>query len=152
MSLCLTNYALRHEDVWCSRCMDPQCFDLDSSWRWVSGQLHSQAALPGGKEPLYTLRTRWVPEPIWTTWRKENSWHYRDSNFDPSVVQPVISCSTDCATAAPSVPSGANILKIIIPEIHVTTHKRKRLKVEKLRICRTNFPLQLLYCCASSYE
>jgi hypothetical protein len=28
----------------------------------------------------------WTSEPFWTTWRSENSWHYRDSNSDPSVV------------------------------------------------------------------
>jgi hypothetical protein len=38
----------------------------------VSGQLHA-------------------PEPVWTAWRRENSWSYRDSNSDPAVVQPVAS-------------------------------------------------------------
>jgi hypothetical protein len=32
----------------------------------------------------------WVdPELVWTSWRRENSWPYRDSNSDPSDVQPV---------------------------------------------------------------
>jgi hypothetical protein len=37
----------------------------------------------------------WAPEPIWTTLRIENSLPYRDSNSDPSVVQPVASRYTD---------------------------------------------------------
>jgi hypothetical protein len=32
-------------------------------------------------------------------WRSENSWPYQDSNSDPSVVEPVASRYTDCATA-----------------------------------------------------
>jgi hypothetical protein len=30
-SLCLTNYALRHEDVWGSGSIDPRIFDLATS-------------------------------------------------------------------------------------------------------------------------
>jgi hypothetical protein len=33
-------------------------------------------------------------------WRSENSWPYRDANFDPSAVQPVVSRCTDWAIAA----------------------------------------------------
>jgi hypothetical protein len=40
---------------------------------------------------------------LWTTWRRENSRSYRDSNSDPSVVQPVASRYTDCAIPAPIV-------------------------------------------------
>jgi hypothetical protein len=36
------------------------------------------------------------------TWRKENSSSYRDSNSDPSPVQPVASCYTNCAIPAPN--------------------------------------------------
>jgi hypothetical protein len=53
-----------------------------------------------GKEPPVPIR--WevgrTPEPVWTTWRRENSWPYRNSNSDPSVVQPVASRYTDYAT------------------------------------------------------
>jgi hypothetical protein len=35
LSLCLTNLALRHEDVWGSGCIDPHFLDLGTSWRWV---------------------------------------------------------------------------------------------------------------------
>jgi hypothetical protein len=33
LSLCLTNSALRHEDVWGSACIDPRFLDLGRSWR-----------------------------------------------------------------------------------------------------------------------
>jgi hypothetical protein len=35
LSLCLTTYALRHEGVCGSGCIDPNCLDLGTSWRWV---------------------------------------------------------------------------------------------------------------------
>jgi hypothetical protein len=35
LSLCLTNSALRNEDVWGSGCIYPHFLDLDTSWRWV---------------------------------------------------------------------------------------------------------------------
>jgi hypothetical protein len=62
-------------------------------------------------QPLYSRRKS-TPYPFdrrlsgpqcrsWTLWRRENSWSYRDSNTDPSVVRPVASRHTDCAIAAP---------------------------------------------------
>jgi hypothetical protein len=33
LSPCLTDEALRHEDVWESGCIDPHFLDLGSSWR-----------------------------------------------------------------------------------------------------------------------
>jgi hypothetical protein len=33
ISLCLTNFALRHEDVWGSGFVVPRFLDLDTSWR-----------------------------------------------------------------------------------------------------------------------
>jgi hypothetical protein len=45
----------------------------------------------------------WVdPRSGLDNWRRENSWHYLDSNSDPSVVQPVASRRTDCSNPAPS--------------------------------------------------
>jgi hypothetical protein len=51
----------------------------------------------------------WTLEPVWTTWRRENSWPHRDSNSEPSVVQPVASRYTDCAI--PSQPSHKRTIK-----------------------------------------
>jgi hypothetical protein len=65
----------------------------------VSGQLHAPDALPLGKELPLPIGSQagWAPEPVWTTWRRESSWPYRDSNTDPSVVQSVVSRYTDYA-------------------------------------------------------
>jgi hypothetical protein len=38
----------------------------------VSGQLHAPAALLRGKEPPVPIC--WAPQPVWTTWRRENFW------------------------------------------------------------------------------
>jgi hypothetical protein len=60
------------------------------SWRWM---------VRFTPLPLYS-RER-APEPVWTTWRRENSWPYRSSNSDLSVVQPVGSRYTNYAIPAP---------------------------------------------------
>jgi hypothetical protein len=57
LSLCLTNYPLRHEGVWGSGCIDPRILDLGGEW---------SASRPLGKSPPYPL-DRWGPEPVWTT-------------------------------------------------------------------------------------
>jgi hypothetical protein len=63
----------------------------------VSGQLHVPAILLKGKQPPVHVgkEAGWIPEPVSTKWINENSYPYRDSNFDPSVVQPVASRYTD---------------------------------------------------------
>jgi hypothetical protein len=68
----------------------------------MSGQLEASAALLPGKEPSVPIawNAGWAREPVWTTWRRENSWPYRDSNCDLSVVQPVASRYTDWAIPA----------------------------------------------------
>jgi hypothetical protein len=50
----------------------------------MSGELHAPAALPPGKEhPVHIgEEVGWTPEPVWTTWRRENSWPYKDSKSD----------------------------------------------------------------------
>jgi hypothetical protein len=35
LPLCLTNYALRHEDVWGSGFIDSHFLDLGTNWKWV---------------------------------------------------------------------------------------------------------------------
>jgi hypothetical protein len=60
----------------------------------MSGQLHSHVTLPLGKEPA--VRIGLALEPVWTTWRRDNFWTYRDSNCNPSVFQLVVSRYTDC--------------------------------------------------------
>jgi hypothetical protein len=68
----------------------------------MSGQLNVPAALTQGKEPPVPIgwEVGWAPEPVWTMWRRENSWSHRDSNSDSSVVHPVGSRYTDCAIPA----------------------------------------------------
>jgi hypothetical protein len=72
---------------------------LTSAQFVVSGQHHTPAALPPGEEPPVPIgkEAGWAREPVWTTWRGEESYPYRDSKFDPSAVQPVASRHTDCA-------------------------------------------------------
>jgi hypothetical protein len=58
------------------------------------------ASRPGKIRISIGQEAGWVPEPVWTLWRRETAYTYSDSNYDPSVVQPVASRYTDCATAA----------------------------------------------------
>jgi hypothetical protein len=90
LSLCLTNWALRHEGVWGSECMDPYFLYLGISWRWVVG-FTPQPLYPRGKYPRYPLDRRLGGPQSRSERRGENSWLYRGSNSDPSVVQPVTS-------------------------------------------------------------
>jgi hypothetical protein len=48
----------------------------------VSGQLHIPSALPPGKELLILIEyeTKWVPQPVWTLYIRENIVPYRKSN------------------------------------------------------------------------
>jgi hypothetical protein len=66
----------------------------------VNVHFHVPAALPPGKGPPVPIgqEAGRAPEPVWTTWRREYSWPYRDWNSDPSVIQPVASRYTDYAT------------------------------------------------------
>jgi hypothetical protein len=57
LSLCLTNYALRHEDVLWSGCIDPRILDLGTSWRWVVNFTH-RSLYPGERVPRYSLDRR----------------------------------------------------------------------------------------------
>jgi hypothetical protein len=55
----------------------------------VSGQLHGPAALPPEKSPRYPLCRKLCGPQSRCGRRGENTWPYRDSNPDLSVVQPV---------------------------------------------------------------
>jgi hypothetical protein len=58
---------------------------------------------PWGKSPRYQLDRRLGGPQSRSGRRGENSRPYRDSNSDPSVVQPIASRYTDYATQAPCV-------------------------------------------------
>jgi hypothetical protein len=54
--------------------------------------------------PVPTLyKVGWTPEPIWSTRENGHPWPYRDSNSNPSVIQPVVNRYTDWAIVAQSV-------------------------------------------------
>jgi hypothetical protein len=57
LSLCLTNWALYHEGIWGSGCIDPHIIDLGTSWRWVVSFM-PLPIYPRGKSPWYPLDTR----------------------------------------------------------------------------------------------
>jgi hypothetical protein len=58
------------------------------------------ASRPGrftpGNEPPVPTEVGWTPEPVCKRWRSENSWPYRGSNSDSSIVQLVAIRYTDC--------------------------------------------------------
>jgi hypothetical protein len=62
-------------------CIDPRIIYLGTSWRWST--LRPGRCAPG------------------IHWIGNKSCPYRDSNSDPSVVQPVARRYTDCAIPAP---------------------------------------------------
>jgi hypothetical protein len=72
LSLCLTNWALRHEGVWGSGCIDPHFLDLSTNLRWVVSSTSRLLYPPPGKEPPVPIgdEVGWTPEPVWMTWRK----------------------------------------------------------------------------------
>jgi hypothetical protein len=96
LSLCLTNQALRHEGVWGSGYIDPHLLDLGTSWRWMVS-FTPLSLYPRGKSPRCLFHSRLGRPQSRSGWRgeKKNCWLYRDSNSDPSVVQPVASRYTD---------------------------------------------------------
>jgi hypothetical protein len=83
-----------HEDVRGSGCIDPCFLGLGNSWGWSPS--HPARFTPRERNS----GTHWIGGWVgpWTTWRGENSCSYRDSNCDPSAVQPVARRYTDCGT------------------------------------------------------
>jgi hypothetical protein len=85
----------------------------------MSVQLHVPAALPARKEPPVPIgeQVGWTPpELVWTTWKWENSWPYRDSTSDPSVVQSVASRYTvySSSSISSSSSSSNSILLVVV--------------------------------------
>jgi hypothetical protein len=87
-------------------------YALSHDWSWLGNEIDYWSAPVGGESSAsrpgrFTPReiapvpigeeAEWALEPVWKTWRRENSCSYRDSNFDPSVIQPVASLYTDWA-------------------------------------------------------
>jgi hypothetical protein len=62
------------------------------------------SALAGGEWSVSPIgqEAGCAPEPVWTTWRRECSWPYRDLNSDLSVVHPVADRYAVWAIPAPS--------------------------------------------------
>jgi hypothetical protein len=79
----------------------PHFPDLGISRKWVVSST-PQPLYPRWKSHRYPLDKRLAGPQNQSGWRKENSWPYRDSNSDPSVVQPVAIRYTDWAISAPS--------------------------------------------------
>jgi hypothetical protein len=101
-SLCLTNYALRREDVWRSGCIDPSILDIGASWMRVAS-FTPRPLHPGEKTPVsFRQDAGWAPEPVWTTWtgKKTNLTITGARNPDFPAVQPVVNRYTDNATPA----------------------------------------------------
>jgi hypothetical protein len=95
----------------------------------VSGQPHTPAALPPGKEPSGHIRSEaeWTPELVWTTWIGEKSCPYRDSYSDPSAAQLVSRRYTDCVILALS-------MCIITFELIFSCSVRRAYVSKKLRL------------------
>jgi hypothetical protein len=78
LSHCLTNKALRHEDVWVSGCINPRILGPGTSLRWVVNftpllfyPREGSPSLPPGKELPVNIgyEVEWNSEPVWTIWR-----------------------------------------------------------------------------------
>jgi hypothetical protein len=88
---CLISKALRHEGMSGKGCIDPHFLDLCTSQRWVVS-FTPQPLYPRGKAPGTHWIGGWVgPRAGLDDVGRENSWPYRDSNSDLTVVQPVAS-------------------------------------------------------------
>jgi hypothetical protein len=76
---------------------------------------------PGGKRPRYSLDRRLggTPEPVWTMWRKDIFWQYRDSDSDPYVVQSIASRYIDCTIPAPCAVTHSIIVSCLLTKAKI---------------------------------
>jgi hypothetical protein len=95
------------------RCTDPHFVYLGTCWRWVVSFNALSLYRSVKKPPIPNWTGGW---PVWTIWRIEMSWLYRDSNSDPSIVQLVHSRYTDYAAAFPGIYTWA--LLMIVYRLH----------------------------------
>jgi hypothetical protein len=89
----------------------------------------------------FLTKSRTTPEQAWTIWRSENSWPYWDSNSDLSVIQPIVSCYTDCETVA--------LGKYVIPQIIIPSPLLIICNVYANPILAQYRTQQLFICCCS---
>jgi hypothetical protein len=84
-------YAICHEGIWGSGCIDPHFLDISTNWRWMVS-FTTLLLYPQGNSPQYPLDRR-LSRPQSRSGRHEdkNSWPYWDSISDPLVVQAVAS-------------------------------------------------------------
>jgi hypothetical protein len=79
-----------------SGCIGPHFLNLGSSWRWVVS-FTPLPLYPQGKNTRSSLNKRIAGLQSRCGRRGENSWPYRESNSDPSVVQPIVNRYPDYA-------------------------------------------------------
>jgi hypothetical protein len=81
--------------------VEPHLPDLGTGWRWVAS-FTPLPLYPWGKSHRYPLdrRLSGPPEPVWMTWRTENSFPNLYSNSNTLVVQHVASHYTNYAIPA----------------------------------------------------
>jgi hypothetical protein len=89
-----------------SGCIDSHFLDLGTSWRWVV----SFTPLP--LYLRYPLGRRLDGPQSQSGWHGENSWLYRDSNSEPSVVQPVASRYTDSTISVLNISTNHSLIRM----------------------------------------
>jgi hypothetical protein len=94
----IKHYAVNHMGEW----MYGSIYSSSHRYLEVSGHLYAPVALlPGQETPVpIGYEAEWTSEPVWKSRRGGKSCLHRDSNSDPSAIQPVASRYTDCTIPA----------------------------------------------------
>jgi hypothetical protein len=124
LSLCAINYALNHEGVRRSGCIDPHFLALGSSWRWVVS-FTLRVLYPWGKSPRYPLDRR-LGGP--------QSLSERGENFYPTGTRtPTPRSSNPQTVAVPTAPP-----RFLVKSKHDSIYKTQRggISVETKKIFR----------------